>query len=203
MLPAPYRGDFLMNNKTSSSESVAASIIANQKEDGMTKGEGVFKMEVIRNGEVIDSEEFPNLIVNQGLNYKRDVALLDGTKIATWYLALVSGTPTIVAGDTYASHGGWTEVTNYTEANRPTWQGATDGTGVATNSSNRAEYTIGGGGATIGGAALVGGGSAGSTKGDTAGGGTLFSASAFSGGNRALVENDILRITWQHTDSNA
>lgn len=182
---------------------VIESVVAGMQTASEGRLAGRFKIEIVRDGEVIEEFETPNLIVNQGLNYTNAAALLGGTAIGTWYLAAVSGSPTIVAGDTYASHSGWTEVTAYDEVTRPEWEGDAGAVGVVTNSANRAEFTIASGGATIGGMALVGGGSAASTKGDTAGGGTLFSASAFSGGNRTLVESDILRVTWQLTHSNA
>lgn len=164
---------------------------------------GQFHIEVVRAGEVIDSFVSRNLVVDQGLNHLRDVPLLSGTQITAWYVALIDGTPTIAAGDTYATQAGWTEVTAYDEATREVWTGASGATGVATNSATRAEFTISTGGATVGGVALVGGGTAASTKGDTAGGGTLLSASAFTGGNRPLSAADVLRITWQATVANA
>jgi hypothetical protein len=172
---------------------------------GEVAGSGKFFGEVWRDGVCIERMESPNLIVNQGLVYGAGVALgVSGvTQITSWYVALISGTPTVGAGNTYATPSGWTEVTAYDEATREAYVGAAGSTGVVTNTASVAEFTIASGGATIGGAAIVGGGSAASTKGDTAGGGTLWSAAAFTGGNRVLLAGDLLRITYQFTLANA
>jgi hypothetical protein len=192
-----------MRSGSRSGDRVVDGLEANKTVEGISVVQGKFLLEIVRDGEVIEEFETPNLVVNEGLNYQASVALLGGTGVDPWYVAPVDGSPTIAAGDTYASHAGWDEVEDYDEATRPEWEGASGATGVVTNSANRAEFTISEGGATIGGVALVGGGTDANTKGDTAGGGTLFSASAFSGGNRVLQESDVLRVTWQHTHSNA
>jgi hypothetical protein len=124
-----------------------------------------------------------NLIVNTGLDF-----LLENDVVAsTLYIGLTDATPTIAAGDTMASHAGWTEVTAYDEASRPAWgQGAASG-GVTTNAS---AVTF-----TASGTTNVGGGFLGTdaTKGGTAG--TLFSVKAATEGNRALVDGDTLDVT--------
>lgn len=184
-------------------DNVFDQLLANAIEDVKARGRGRFKIEHIRDGEVLETFYSPNLIVDEGLDQNQDVQFLGGTQITSWFLMLIDGTPTIDAGDTYASHAGWAEVTAYDEATRPAWTGAAGATGVVTNSANRADFTISTGGATVGGVALVGGGTDADTKGDTAGGGTLFSASAFGGGDRSLNESDVLRVTWEHTYANA
>jgi hypothetical protein len=189
--------------KTGFGGEVHEGMVANEQAKSRLDTVGVAVFEWIRDGEVIERWEDHNLIVDQGLNYIRDAALLDGTAIGSWFMMLVDGGPTIAAGDTYATQTGWDEVTNYTEANRPAWQGAADGVGVATNSANRALFTIGSGGLTVGGIAIVGGGTDANTKGDTAGGGTLLEVLAFSGGDRSLQESDELRVTYALTAANA
>jgi hypothetical protein len=129
------------------------------------------------------SDEGKNLIVNTGL----DFLLQNDIVASTLYIGLTDATPTIAAGDTMASHSGWTEVTAYSEAARPAWgQGAASG-GVTTNSS---AVTF-----TANGTTNVGGGFLGTnaTKGGTAG--TLFSVKAASEGNRSLVSADTLDVT--------
>jgi hypothetical protein len=191
-----------MNSKTGGAERITDTVLASSGADEGAHGAGRYLFEIVRDGEVIDSWEQANTIVEQGLTYKTAAALLDGTKIAAWYVIPISGTPTIIAGNTYATHAGWTEVEAYDESTRRAWTGVAGSPGAATNAASRAEFTISSGGATIGGVALVGGGSAATTKGDTAGGGTLFSAAAFTGGNRTLSEADVLRVTWAYAFTN-
>jgi hypothetical protein len=190
-------------SKGSGGERIVENVLAQRGFTERTRAHGKFIVEIERRGKIIEVFEQPNLIVNQGLTYKTGVALLDSTKISAWYGIPIDASPTIVAGDTYASHAGWAEITDYDEATRQVWTGVAGAAGVATNAAARIELTISAGGATIGGLALVGGGSDPTVKGNTAGGGTLFSASAFSGGNRALSESDVLRITYQYTFANA
>ena len=122
-------------------------------------------------------------------------ALTGGTVSTTWYLGLygagASNTP--AAGDTMSSHAGWTEVTPYSNATRPTCTFATPTTAdpsVATNSASPATFNINAT-QTVGGAFLV----SNSTKGGSTG--TLFSASDFSSpGDRSVVSGDTLNVTY-------
>jgi hypothetical protein len=116
------------------------------------------------------------------------------TQVATWYVGLITGPgsgTTIAAGDTLASHAGWTEFTNYT-GNRKTAVFATATTAdpsVVTNSASPASFIISGGGGTVAGAFLC------SVATGTSG--TLFSASDFqSPGDRVVVAGDTLNVTY-------
>lgn len=194
-----------MQSKARGGELVRDGLIAANAAEVAARAFGQYHIDVVRNGIIIDRFTSKNLIVNQGLTYKTGVALLGVTQIAlaNWYLQLISGTPTIAAADTYQSHAGWTEVTNYDEATREQWVGVAGAAGVATNAASRAEFTISSGGATVGGIALGGGATTPGTKGNVSAGNVLFSASAFSGGNRVLLAADILRVTWAYTFANA
>jgi hypothetical protein len=92
-----------------------------------------------------------------------------------------------------SSHIGWTEVTAYSNANRPTATFATPTTAdpsVVTNSASPASFNINAT-ATIGGAFLT----SNNTKGGTTG--TLFSAADFqSPGDRSVVNGDTLNVTY-------
>lgn len=137
----------------------------------------------------------PNLVVNVGGQYMCGVALTSTAQITTWYLGLygaaASNNP--AAGDTAASHAGWTEVTAYSEGTRPacTFAAATlANPSVATNTASKATFTMNGS-TTVGGAFLI----SNSTKGGTTG--TLFSAADFSApGDRAVVSGDVLSVTY-------
>jgi hypothetical protein len=115
---------------------------------------------------------------------------------ATWHIGLygAAATNTPAAGDTAASHAGWTEITPYSNANRPT---ATFGTAttadpsVIDNSGSPAQFNIDDT-ATIGGAFLI----SDNTKGGTTG--VLFSASDFAApGDRSVASGDTLNIFYE------
>lgn len=142
-----------------------------------------------KHGNIKWTDHIDNLVTNAGLNYLLDAGLSGGTQVTTWYVGLTDGTPTPAAGDTMASHDGWTEVEAYDEATRVEW---TDG-GVSnqsvSNSGSAAEFTISTNGTTVGGAFLV----SNSTKGGTTG--TLYAVGAFSAGDKVLDDDDVLTVT--------
>jgi hypothetical protein len=157
---------------------------------------GRFKVECFdKDGNLKWELETPNLVVNTGLQYMCGVALTSTAQITTWYLGLygagASNTP--AASDTMASHIGWTEITPYSNANRPTCTFAAAtlaNPSVATNSASPASFTINAT-ATVGGAFLT----TSNTKGGTTG--TLFSAADFSSpGDRSVVSGDTLNVTY-------
>jgi hypothetical protein len=136
-----------------------------------------------------------NLVVNTGIQYMAGTALTSVTQVTTWYLGLVTGPgsgTTFAAGDTMASHAGWTEFTGYSQANRVTATFATATTAnpsVVTNSASVAVFSINAGG-TVAGAFLT----SNNTKSGTTG--TLFSGSDFTGGDRTVVNGDTLNVTY-------
>lgn len=136
-----------------------------------------------------------NLVVNQGLQYMNTQFFTGSSYTATWYIGLygaaASNNP--VAGDTAASHAGFTEITPYSNATRPA---ATFGTAttadpsVIDNSGSPAAFNINAT-ATVGGAFLI----SNSTKGGSTG--YLFSASDFqSPGDRTVASGDVLNVTY-------
>ena len=118
-------------------------------------------------------DEFDNLVVTTGRN-----ALLDNTFNAaagsvTWYVAL-KGAGSVAAADTMSSHSGWSEITDYSEANRQTWtKNGAASAGAMSNSSSKAVFSINGT-ATVAGAFLT----SNNTKGGSTG--TLFGAGDFA-----------------------
>ena len=140
------------------------------------------------------SDEFTNLVVNAGLNDSLDKHLKGSSYTAAWYVGLISGTPTVAAGDTMASHAGWAENQDYTGSTRPTLVLGTVSGQSVDNSASKASYAINAT-ATIGGAFLVNL----PTKGQTSG--TLYGGGAFSGGNRAVQNGDTLNVTVTATAS--
>ena len=158
-------------------------------------------------GNIKWEEEFPNLVNAVGKQLMLDT-LLSGSSYTTVgpFLGLISGaSPTFAAGDTMASHGGWTEFTNYTvggSAVRGTAVfSAASSTGssptnVTTKTASAITYTITGGGGTVGGCFLVTGSGASSTQGNTSG--TLYSAGAFSTA-KVTTAGDTVSVTYSTT----
>ena len=122
------------------------------------------------------------------------------------FLGLIDGaSPTFAAGDTMASHGGWTEFTNYTvggSAVRGTavFSAATSTgsspTNVTTKTASAITYTITSTGGTVGGCFLVTGSGASSTQGNTSG--TLYSAGAFATA-KITTSGDTVSVTYSTT----
>lgn len=134
-------------------------------------------------------DEAHNLVTTVGKNFLLDTLLAGSAYTAAWYLLLVDGgsTPTYAAGDTAASHAGWTENVGYSNANRPTpsWGSAAAGSKASTATAFNINAT-----GTIAGAGLI----SNSTKSGTTG--TLYSCGSFSGGNRSVVNGDTLNVTY-------
>ena len=155
---------------------------------------GVFHVECYGpDGSLKWEDDAKNLVTNEGLNHALDVVLHGTTAIGTWYVAIVESNTSAAAGMTYASPT-YTESTAYTEGTRPEYVEAAASSQSTTNSANKASFSINAT-KTIYGASLVGGGTGATTKGDTAGGGTLFAYGLFSSG-RSVVSGDTLQVTY-------
>lgn len=141
-------------------------------------------------GELKWVEDFENLVTTQGKNDLLTKYFKGSAYTAAWFVALYNaGTP--VVGDTYASHAGYTEDVNYSNANRPTLTLGTAASGSIDNTASVAAFSMNAS-TTILGCAVV----SNNTKNDTAAGGAiLYSAGAFSGGSRAVVNGDTLNVT--------
>lgn len=146
-------------------------------------------------GNIKWTAEKHNLVVNVGLKDMNDKYFTGSAYTATWYLGLygagASSTP--AAGDTAASHAGWTENTTYSNATRPaaTFAAATTADpSVITNSASPAVFNINGT-TTVGGAFLI----SNNTKGGTTG--ILFSAADFQApGDRSVISGDTVTATY-------
>jgi len=97
---------------------------------------GWFKAEHIRNNEIIDQQFFKNGITTEGANRILDIAFRNQALIPTWYAGLIanSGSPSLAAGDTHASHAGWSELhAEYSQATRPVWTPSAAASRIITN----------------------------------------------------------------------
>lgn len=144
--------------------------------------------------ELLWKDSFHNIVVNAGLNHILSIVLAAGTQITTWYLGLLSSSPTVAAADTMSSHSGWTEDQNYSESVRQTFTPGSVASQSVDNSASKATFSMNAS-TTIGGAFLT----SVSTKGGTTG--TLFAGGAFSGGNRALISGDTLKVQATYTQA--
>jgi hypothetical protein len=138
-------------------------------------------------GNVKWSEKKHNIMTDEGLNHILDVVLHATTQVTTWYVGLAL-TGTKAAGDTLASHAGWTEFTSYT-GNRVAYNEAAAATKVTTNSASPASFAINGAGTVYG--AFLASAASGTT-------GTLLAAVDFSG-SRVVANLDTLNVTYQIT----
>ena len=162
--------------------------------DGFVAG-GVFRVKCFdKDGNLKWEDTAKNRVVDVGLQHLLQVTFM-GTpaQVSSWYLGLVSGTPTIVAGDTMASHSGWTEITAYT-GDRKAWTKARTNQTLS-NTSNKASFAITDDATTIGGCFL--------NTGETGTEGVLMSATAFTGGNKSADDGDTLEVTYELTAANA
>jgi hypothetical protein len=182
--------------KAKSSDKVSAGLVAGTRSTENALALGRFDFECVgADGKVKWTGSVPNLVVNAGLAYMAGTSLTSVTQITTWYIGLygaaASNNP--AAGDTMASHAGWTEVVPYSNATRvaATFVTATTANpSVATNSASPASFSINAT-STVGGAFLT----SGSAKSGTAG--TLFSASDFtSPGDRSVASGDTLNVSY-------
>ena len=182
--------------KAKSTDTMASGLVAGTRSAENIQAFGQFNFECIgADGKIKWTGSVPNLVVNEGLAYMAGSALTSVTQITVWYVGLygaaASNTP--AAGDTMASHAGWTEVVPYSNATRVTVTFVTATTAnpsVATNTASPAAFTINAT-STVGGAFLT----SGSAKSGTAG--TLFSAADFSSpGDRSVASGDTLNVTY-------
>lgn len=183
--------------KSQAAEVVAATVLAggNMKENAGAYGRYTV---VCMGADGVEKwrDEFPNLVVNSGLQLMNNTFFAGTTYTAVWYLGLITGPgsgTTFSATDTMLSHGGWNENTGYSNANRPTVTFGTatlaDPSVIATTATS---FSINAS-STVAGAFLT----TNNTKGGTTG--TLFSASDFTGGDRILQSGDTLNVTYTFT----
>lgn len=184
------------NEEVKVSDATAALIEQNGGLADSAKATGVYKIQCWdKDGNLKWEAESNNLVVNGGLQDMNSKYFTGSAYTAAWYLGLYGpgSTNNPAAGDTMASHAGWTENTTYSNANRPTCTFGTPTTAnpsVATNSASPATFNINGT-TTIGGAFLT----TSNTKGGTTG--TLYSAADFSApGDRSVVNGDTLTVTY-------
>lgn len=189
----------MSNEQAKSTDIVLGGLVANARPTEQLQASGQYHVECYdKDGNLKWQETTDNLVVNTGLQNMAGVALANATQVTTWYVGLVTGPSSgtsFVAGDTMASHLGWTEFTSYsgTARQQAVFAAATTANpSVVTNAANKATFSITGTG-TVAGAFLT------NTQSNTPGNtGTLFSAADFqSPGDRSVVSGDSVLVTYQ------
>lgn len=137
-------------------------------------------------------EEVPNLVVNTGLNDILTQYWKGSAYTASFFIGL-KGTGTIAAGDTMASHAGWTESAAYSNATRPALTLGAVASQSVDNSASKGVFNINAT-ATIGGAFVT----TNSTVSGTTG--TLIGASDFAS-SRSVLSGDTLNVQITNTAS--
>ncbi len=138
----------------------------------------------------------PNLVTTVGKNHLLDTYFRGSGYTQTVRMGL-KGAGSAAAGDTMASHGGWTErggsnAPLYTGNRKDVTLGAASSGSSVSPVQAFAIVTTGG---TVAGCFMVNGGSA--TKDDTTG--TLYSAGDFTGGDKVVSPGDTLNVTYTAT----
>jgi len=148
----------------------------------------VWVVECHRGGALRWSAHIPhNLVPTEGLNYGVTQLYKGAAYTAAWYIGLVDSSPTVAAADTMAAHGGWTEVTSYTEAFRQTLTLGDVASGQANNNAAPGTFSMNAA-AVIGGAFLCTDSAVGSAN------GTLGAVGAFVGGNESVGSGDAVTV---------
>ena len=173
----------MMNEQASMGASFGAGLIANP---GMAEKTGaprfVYEVECVgADGEVKWVERIENLVTTAGKTDLIDKYFKGSAYTAAWYMGL-KGTGSAAAGDTLASHAGWSEVTPYS-GNRPAITFGTTSSG--SNTATAVSYSCNGS-ATVAGAFVA--------SVNTGTSGTLYSAGDFAA-SRAVVSGDTLNVT--------
>ena len=150
---------------------------------------GFFHAELIRDGEIIDTFDFDNIVVNEGLNSALNVVFNGTTPITSWYIGLFQGNYTPVASDTAATiSANSTESSAYAAGVRQTFVTVTSTAQLITNSASKASFVFTSG-VTIYGAFLA------STATINGVSGVLMSAARFAT-SRVVANGDELLLSY-------
>ena len=182
---------------SSAKDEVAANLVANKGSTESVGAGGVYTVTCVgADGVEKWSDTFHNLVVNQGLQDMNAKYFTGSGYTAAWYLGLVEGPGSgtaYAAGDTLASHAGWTELvpgTAYTGNRKAVTFGTptTADPSVATNSGSPSSFAMLVNSTVVAGAFLC------TVASGTSG--VLFSAGDFTGGDKTVDNGDTLNVTY-------
>jgi len=148
-----------------------------------------YLVEVIKDGEVVDSSVEHNLLPQQSIDHISSLIRGAGaTPISSWYIGVFESNyvpdASVTAADLQTTVG---ESQAYDETERQAWTNAYDGTSLISNASSVAEFTMSST-KTIYGAFIV----SNATKGSTSG--ILLSLARFSTA-KSVDDGSVLRVT--------
>ena len=178
---------------SSAKDQVSASLVTRPGLGETVGAGGVYTVECVGpDGQVKWTDQFHNLVVNQGLANMNGAYFAGTAQTTTWYLGLVTGPgsgTTFAAGDTLASHAGWTESTAYAGNRKAVTFGTatTANPSVITNSASPSSFVMN---ATV----VIAGAFLASV--DTGTSGILFSEGDFTGGDKSVASGDTLNVTY-------
>jgi hypothetical protein len=173
---------------------VSASLVARPGSTERVGAGGVFTVTCHGpDGQFKWSDSFHNLVVNEGLQNMNQTFFKGSGYTAAWYLGLVTGPgsgTSFAAGNTLATHAGWTENTAYTGNRKAVTFGTatTADPSVIDNSAAPSSFTMNANAQVIAGAFLC------SVSSGTSG--VLFSAGDFTGGDKTVDSGDTLAVTY-------
>lgn len=103
-----------------------------------------YEVECWRKGRLLWVESFHNLVTIVGQNKLLDACFKTGESANQWFVGLVNNASFTgySVNDTMASHAGWLEAANYSQANRPAFVAAAPVAGSITNSASPAVFTV-------------------------------------------------------------
>lgn len=192
-----------MKSKANGADRMAGAVTKKDESVNGAAGGGVFHFECYdKDGNLKWKDTAKNLVTNQGLQDMNTKYFKGSGYTAAWYLGLVnaSPSPSYAAGDTMASHSGWTETTAYSGSNRATVNFGTATTAdpsVIDNDASQASFNITGT-VTVAGAFLT------ATQDNSTNTGVLFSVAGFeSPGDRAVVDGDVLNVKYEFSLADA
>lgn len=180
--------------KSTMGETVQAGVGKTTTNKDQVKLGGIFNVQCFDvDGNLKWEDTFHNLVVNEGLQDLNNKYFKGVTYSAAWYLGLVTGPgsgTTYNAGDTLASHGGWTEFTDYTGNRKAVTFGSPTlaDPSVINNTASPSSFVITGAGGTVAGAFLA--------SVDTGTSGILFSEGDFTGGDKIVASGDTVNVTY-------
>jgi hypothetical protein len=178
-------------------DSVTAGMITQRSGTDHVAAGGVFTVTCVgADGTEKWSDTFHNLVVNEGLQNMNSEYFKGVGYSAAWYLGLVEGPGsgnTYAAGDTLATHAGWTELaptTDYTGNRKAVTFGTatTADPSVISNSGSPSSFAMLVNGTSVAGALLA------SVSSGTSG--VLFSVGSFTGGDKTVDNGDTLNVTY-------
>lgn len=185
----------MFQEKAAPADAVGAGLVAKTGLGTSAAGGGVFHVQCFdKDGNLKWEDAMHNLVVNQGLQDMNTKYFKGSAYTAAFYLGLVTGPGSgtaYAATDTLASHGGWTEFSNYSGTRKALSFGTatTADPSVIDNSASPASFSITGAGGVVAGAFLC------TVASGTSG--VLFSEADFqSPGDRTVVSGDTLNVTY-------